>query len=242
MKLSRNQTYLFILFPILLFGMPGISRAGILWNELDDAGESLGTAQAITGMDEVTSISGTIGSSATLGYEDVDLFKVYIEDFSVFSATTKDSSALDTDLFLFDSQGFGLAANGDNVFASPPELFATIPSGSVSGSPGIYYLGIVFAGDYPESTTGRIFPDLFDISSTGKVLGPISPGGDNPLANWNYDGDPGQIPLPTSYVINLTGVNTVPSTVPEPGTSLLILTGLASLAGISCRRRLLKKS
>ncbi|PQO35343.1 PEP-CTERM sorting domain-containing protein [Bremerella cremea] len=242
MTLSRNRNNLFIVFPILLFGMTGISRAEILWSELGDAGESLGTAQAISGMDEITSIIGTIESSATLGYEDVDLFKIYIEDFSIFSATTKNSAALDTDLFLFDSKGFGLASNGDNVFATPPELFATIPSDSVSGSPGIYYIGIAFAGDYPKSVTGRIFPDLFDLSSTGKVLGPISPGGNNPLSNWEYDGDPGRIPLPASYEINLTGVNTVPDVVPEPGSSLLILTGLASLVGLRCRQRLIKKS
>ena len=71
----------------------------------------------------------------------VDLFKIYVPDFSLFSATTDDpmtDAGLDTQLFLFAPDGTGIAVNDD---INGGNLFSNLPVGDpfYSGRPGGYY-------------------------------------------------------------------------------------------------------
>ena len=78
--------------------------------EIDDAGQSLATAQIISGGTETLDrIAGTIGSE-----NDVDLFQIDITGGGNFSATTVGGADFDTQLFLFDEDGFLVLQNDDN--------------------------------------------------------------------------------------------------------------------------------
>ncbi len=76
---------------------------------------------------------------------------------------------------------------------------------------------------------GAIFPDLFDNSPNGEVLGPTGLGGGNPLASWSSS-----TPLDDleNYQIDLVGAF---SAVPEPSSALLWMS--ATLAATYYRHR-----
>jgi filamentous hemagglutinin family protein len=168
-----------------------------------DAGQLLGTAQVLgTGSAvPLESISGNLFSSA-----DVDLFQIYLAGERTFSATTVDGTDIDTQLFLFDSDGFGVYANDDQ---SGCDCFqSTLPAGDglTPIAPGIYYLAVSSYDSDPSSVGGEIFPDDFE-----SVVGATGDGGESPLGGWNDEG------FGTgSYTINLTGAEATVSTFTEP--------------------------
>lgn len=133
------------------------------FTEIDDAGETLSTAQVIqTGL-QVESISGSLS-------RDADLYKIFLNGGQTFSATTINSDTsnipvddllgspngilADPQLFLFDSFGKGVYANDDTSFSSQ----SILPSGEFSPSQsGIYYLAISSFNYDPVSAGGEIF-------------------------------------------------------------------------------------
>ena len=214
---SVRQLPIVGLFVLALLIAPS-ADAGIVWTEVGDAGDSLATANDPLGVGAIDAIIGTLPDQPA--DTNVDLFKIFIPDVSLFAATTDNFPAtelFDSWLYLFDSGGLGVAASGSTVGGS---FNATISQGSVSGPPGVYYLAVTRFETFPTSSSGPIFPDLVLESTNGEVVGSTGPGGSDPLASWValdiFDFE--------NYRIDLTGaeVASPPSNVvPEPSSFIL---------------------
>jgi hypothetical protein len=194
----------------------GVAPAyGLTWVELGDAGDLPATAQIPLGAGPLTAIEGSIAHPT-----DHDMYLILISDPASFSASTNNagtnlSEDNDTQLFLFDSAGFGVLANDDDPNGVGFE--SAIPPGFFGGPAGLYYLAIsIFAND-PVSADGLIFEGFPD-----EVVGPVGPGGGSPIAGWMLDPSPEQT---GPYRIELTGVS---FPVPEPGSAILLFAALGA--------------
>ena len=167
--------------------------------EQGDAGDLPATAQDLSG-ETVTRIDGEFAST-----EDVDMYRVCVSGGGSFSATTVGGTALDTQLFLFDSDGRGVYANDD---VQPAVGQSRLPDQHplTPRTEGEYLLA---AGPYnldPRSPAGAIFP------GEPGVVGPTGDGGDEPIALWG-----GRAPESNTgaYSILLTGTECpAPDTTP----------------------------
>ena len=187
--------------------------------EVGDAGDLPATAQA-TGIpgNSLDWIDGAIGS---LG--DADMFAIWIGDLSAFGASTDNAvtGAFDTQLFLFDSGGLGVAFNDDGGSS----LTSVFPVGSVAGPAGLYYIAVSRWDNDPSSAGGEIFPNV--ILSTD-VEGPTVSGGVSPITSWGVGNATG------GYRIDLTNAQAAEGVViPLPAA---VWAGLALLGGISLKR------
>lgn len=211
----------------ITLGAMGAAQAQVRVSE--DAGQTLGTAQDISsGTGTLDAISGRISSNT-----DADLFRFFIDDPAAFSATTvggttpdaPSEGVIDTQLFLFDVNGFGVEANDDDTSGLTFE--STLPAGNPFSptSPGIYFLGISAFDNDPLSAGGEIFDD-----TPLAVVGPTGAGGGSPLTNFDGNGL-----FPTgSYEIALTGATAIP----EPSSILGLLTfGVFGAAAMLKRKR-----
>lgn len=196
---------------ILLTGAGPVAAS--LHVEAGDAGELPGTAQA-TPAGLLTTITGSIGFD-----RDRDIFSITITDPSTFSART--TLGGDTQLFLFNSAGFGILMDDDSAGG----FLSLLPAGNpalTALTPGQYFLAISEFDDDPISLGGLIF-------GTGLgTEGPTGPGGAGAITGWNPDGAADTY----NYSITLTGA--AGSAVPEPGTALA---GLALVGLVGVRRR-----
>lgn len=110
------------------------------WDETDngggDAGDLPETAQA-TGTSECAGalprIRGQIGAT-----DDVDLYVIHVQNPAFFSASTVGGTALNTQLWLFDTNGNGITHNDDNPAGGTQ---STITGLNLPG-PGTYYLAV----------------------------------------------------------------------------------------------------
>lgn len=188
-----------------------------IYSETEDAGETLGTAQDASDFAMLQSISGMLS-----GFDDpADLFKISLVGGQPFFASTVGGADFDTQLFLFDSEGFGVYSNND----AGGTLQSTLPADSpfTPSESGTYYLGISGFDYSPVNADGEnIFPSLFDFpidvpaeDILSGVYGPSGPGGDAPLEG--FDG--AILTGGGSYTISLSQPS---AAVPEP-TSLLAL-------------------
>jgi hypothetical protein len=217
-SLKRVVTATFV-FAALLFSV--YPAKALLWTEIGDAGQLLGTAQTTTGAGALTSIAGSLSSGS-----DVDLFRIYISSPAAFSATTIGGASFDTQLFLFNTAGLGIYANDDSV-----GLLSRLPAGHANSPTitGHYYLGISQYDRDPYSSAGLIFPSY---PFTG-VYGPSGPGGALPLNGWSGSAGHGG-----GYTVTLTGASfSHTATLPAPASSLLLGTGLAGFAAWRRRKR-----
>jgi hypothetical protein len=183
----------------LLTVAPGASAAV----EEGDAGDLPGTAQDLS--DEVVE---RIEGVAADGF-DVDMYRVCLSGGRTFSASTVGGTDVDTQLFLFDSNGRGVYANDD---VNPAVLQSRLPSGHplTPQAPGEYLLAVGVFGVDPSSSTGFIFPS----DDTG-VVGPTVSGGANPVTSWVPSGRP----RPAGpYTITLTGADCTPGEDTTPPT------------------------
>ncbi len=80
------------------------------WTEPGDAGELPSTAVTVPG---AGALAWILGHNA--GGGDVDMYRITICDAANFSASTVGGAAWDTQLFLFNGGGLGIAANDDEV-------------------------------------------------------------------------------------------------------------------------------
>jgi hypothetical protein len=194
----------------------GPARAGT-WMETGDA-PALLPGQATSGVGSLDTILGTWGDT-----EDVDLYLIRITDPATFSALVE-SGDDDPQVFLFDAEGFGIAGDDDQSFAS---FNAGLPQGNplyASRPAGLYLLGVSIFDVNPVSSGGFIFPNDFNA-----VVGPTGPGGGSPLSGWDLNVFSAN--LVSSYAISLTGA----SYVPEPST--VVLTAAAGLTVLGLVRR-----
>jgi hypothetical protein len=196
---------------------------GQTYNEIGDAGQTLGGAQTTgpTSGAGLTIISGTLS-----GINDADLFIFSITTPTTFSATTLLGSTLDTALFLFNGLGNAIYTNDD---ANGTSLQSTLPAGTsftMTLSPGVYFLGISLSGNESVNLSNQLLFAGFPGGDSTAVRGPAA--GINPSNHANFNGlapaGPGG-----AYQIFLTSSATA-NAVPEPSIAALAAAGLAILA------------
>ncbi len=195
----------------------GVAQAQ-LWTEVGDAGDLPGTAQITVGSGSLDFISGFIGNNPAADGNDKDMYCIYIADPSLFSATTVGGSSLDTQLFLFNTGGFGVTFNDDHPGGSV--LQSTI-TGTFLPGPGHYYLAISrYDRDPVDATGAELWLDTpYDVERA-----PDGPGAGSPIFDWNGTA---ASTLTGAYRISLTGASYC--AVPEPATLAALGLGLAAV-------------
>jgi hypothetical protein len=191
---------------LLLFTAQGTAAT---FAEIGDA-PALG-GQVASGVGTLDAITGTLSDE-----NDVDVFRFRIDSPATFRAET--FSPLDSQLFLFNSDGIGIAANDDQSasldagFQAGDALYSTLPVGE--------YLLAISAFDVDPTAQGAL---IFPNTAKG-FLGPVGatgPGAAFAVDDWATGGL-----FSGNYRIELIGV----AFVPEPETLPLCLAGLVALA------------
>ena len=188
------------------------TASAIPYLEVGDAGALIGSHQSVGWAYDT--IVGTLSSGS-----DVDLYQLALPA-GLFTASTGNAPigvGPDTQLFLFNASGIGIAANDDAPSGGTQRSFI-----SATLTPGIYYLAVSVFNQDPFSSGGNIFPDYF-LCCGHPVDGPTGPGGALALSSWASGpagAGTGQV---GDYTIELTAV-------PEPGTLLLLASGISALA------------
>ena len=160
------------------------------WVEQGDAGDIPGTAQVTTGSGALNSIRGTLAAG------DVDMYKITICDAAAFTAIVGGDIS-DTQIFLFDSAGNGVAANDDSPLGAGL-LSALAPAGAIPGLVnGTYYLAI---SSYDNDALDGSGQEIWLDTPFGTVRAPDGLGAANPVAGWDGAGSNSG-----NYTIDLTG-------------------------------------
>jgi hypothetical protein len=183
--------------------------------EVGDAGDLRVSANDM-GDSAVTQVAGSFTDAA-----DADVYRLCLTDGASFSATSAAYAAssdgasapttLDTQLFLFDSQGYGVYANDDwngSRFSKLPAQHRFSPRAG-----GEYFLAISQYNRDPQSALGEIFQDNFSrLTFPDGVLYANGFGAAETLNGWN-----GRAPGTSgTYAITLTGTRSCvpPDTTP----------------------------
>ncbi len=198
----------FVIAMGVLLAAAGASNAQV-WSEVGDAGELAGTAQAVTGSGPLSTILGNLGEN------DVDMYQIRIDDPSQFLAQHTSTFNFDSQVWLFNMDGTGVAFNDDT-----------------NGLRGQISAPAIAAGNYLLAISGW---DRDAVDSNGAALwldtpfnnqrAPDGPAAANPVAGWS-----GGVASRGNYVIAVRGG----SFVPAPGA--LALAGLGG-ALVGRRRR-----
>jgi hypothetical protein len=196
------------------------SASAAIFAEVGDAGALPSNAQITSVFGSLDAITGRLRNGG-------DMFRIHIANPTYFSATTVGTpgTLADTQLFLFDLNGFGIAANDDtgglrSELPAGNSLYASLPAGD--------YLLLITAFDRdPVSAGGLIFPS----TPNGGIYGPTGPGGGSAMSGISGTNDQPR----GTYRINLAGATSA-EPVPEPSTMVLFGVG-AGLMGLVARRR-----
>lgn len=201
------------------------ASAAFIWTEnAAGAGELIGTAQVVVDstLHALDGIRGTLATRVLLSAtprNEVDVYKIFIDNAAGFSARTVSSNPDDTALFLFSGIGDGVFMNDDNGL----DLLSALPG---VGGIGFYYLAVAIGGfEALDAVANQVFSaGLFtDLRPVDLTSGP--------LAAWSQ-GFASYADLGLSYDIVLTGARI--ADVPEPKS--LALLGIAGLAAWRARR------
>ncbi len=149
-----------------------VTRAAVYVSS-GSAGELPASAEIVSGSDVLDAISGTvsIADGISLG----DIFRIFISDADEFSVSTlftqPGTNNFDTQIFLFDSNGLGIATNDDA--ADSAQSFLSSDSAPLSSLvAGVYYVLIEGAGRYPVDAAGNlIFSNLLGGADADGVYG-----------------------------------------------------------------------
>ncbi len=232
---------------LLTLGFAASGAQAQTWTKTGTPGNLPLTGQYTLGSGVLTTITGSFRTTSTASTaSNPDLFAIRIDGTSpfAFSATTIgfDTTIYDTQLFLFDSKGFGLYANDDTSdFAKGATLNPINPL-----APGLYYLAVAPYGAIPRSipvTTPvtpstaafDMFPNTFD-DTTGDVgfTGLKTPkAGAGSLTTWSLSGADVET---GTYSISLTGT-TYAAPVPEASTWVSFGVPTLFVLGVLVRRR-----
>jgi hypothetical protein len=201
------------------------------------AGPLPGSAEDLTTVVNLSEIVGAL--DFPLG---VDMFAIDITDAADFSAITNPAGPFgvpDTELFLFNSGGFGVYGNddisGSDVLSCLPSAdvsnpcLSTRPAGVGPTTDGVYYLAITRSANDPISVGGDIFTEILSTDVTGPDP---TMGGPDPITGWDNNVFTSPNFDQVNYDIVLTGTGPI-GTTPEPATWALLLT---TLLLISLRR------
>lgn len=186
---------------------------GQVWIEQGDAGSLPGMDQPVFGCGPVFAIDGATGPG---DFEDMFLIEVVDPDnFSISTTPVVNGgfADFDTQLWLFDINGQGIAANDDCPIGPPTSQSCIInigPSGqNLLTQPGLYFVAISGFDNDPGNFNGFIF----DQNPQNEITGPDGPGGFFPIEGWNGGGNTG------NYMIQITGADfIIPPSPFEPGT------------------------
>jgi hypothetical protein len=208
--------------------------------EFGDAANSAAAAQAIFGTSgaapaTLTTINGTFNN-----LQDMDAYRFRITSPTTFSASTVNAptAGLDTILFLFSSNGIGIAMNDDQT--NNTEVRSQLPPGNAlyaTLAPGQYVLAVSLWSNRPTgprpnpATVGNV---IFANDGEG-ITPPDGPGATEVFTSQDDQGQFGSVPngsaqvYPVGYQLSLTGV----APISEP-TALVLCT--AALTGWTGRR------
>ncbi len=163
------------------------------WTEqtVGDAGNLPELAQPADGVGRLHSIRGVLDDSA-----DVDMFQIQICDMQSFRASTRDHAQFDSQLWLFDWMGFGVAFN-DDIPPGGAGNESTLTS-SLLAQNGTYLLAIsAFDRDAQDASGAAIWMD----NPFASERAPDGPGAGNRIAGWSGGAGTGG-----QYIIWLDGV------------------------------------
>lgn len=201
--------------------LASVAQAGPDWLEQGDAGSLISSAQAVLGLGQLETISGSL-NSGIFGVDLEDMYLIQVTDPVTLSFTL--NGTLDTAVWLFNvsqaNEAFGLIANDNTINGNLPVLTAISTDGSLAAvnNPGVYALAISASGRVPTSLGGPIF----NFVSPTEISGPDGPGGILPHTGWTGQGASG------TYSIEVIGANYVD--VPAPGAASMALFGMGALA------------
>ncbi|WP_022852497.1 DVUA0089 family protein [Thermodesulfatator atlanticus] len=206
-----------IVLGLVVWLLLGIGKGyAVSFTEVGDAGETLDTAHEV--INATTQIFGTVEQNSA------DLF-VFSWNGGALEITTVNPDPVnqpdfDTQLFLFDVNGYGVWANDDTTTDLTSRIYdANLPAG-------IYYLGISsYDYDPYDIFDNEIFPD----SPYDQQFAPQS---NQPLAYW--DGTTGDT---ISYRIDFSAPVNSPNPVPEPSTVMLVGLALSFLGYLGLRTK-----
>jgi hypothetical protein len=183
----------------------GAATAQSQWHEFNngggDAGELPGTAQVVAGSGPLTSITGVHD------FDDTDMYEIEVANPGVFRATVSSDTDFDTQLFLFDEEGLGVAHHDD---VSSTNRRSRLTNMFVQ-SPGRYYLAISAWNRDPAASLARF---IWNDAPSQVERAPDGQGAGDRVENWldPFGTDPGG-----AYTLQLEGVNYVQDQAPCPG-------------------------
>lgn len=173
--------------------------AGPDWDEdmHGDAGSLPTTAQSVIGTGVLSSIHGRLSVAADASdFQDMYLIRIDCPGAITFKAGTDPSfggsADFNTQLWLFDANGFGLLGNNDVTPSFGLSGFgnmSTDGSSIVVSAPGFYYIAVSGVGSNPVDSSNL---PIFLFTSPVEVSGPDGPGGSNPIAGWSGPGAVGE--------------------------------------------------